>query len=211
MNLLINLECQITCYDTRQEWLNKLPESKRLVKRCSENLVSEVANIREGDFLLLMTMGHSSDMPVLIEILRSRAAHTTPYIGVIGSDAKAARLRKDVLEAGLGDADTRRFSCPMGLPFGTNDPNEIAVSISAQLLQVRDQLRVKANAERAAGNGGAAQVSETRSGVTTSIEEKISCGAQPSQEAKIEATIEAKTVRESATSGRDLSQPLRND
>ena len=151
MQLLVNLDCQITCLDTRQEWLNKLPEHKRLTKICSNNLVADVKEVRDGDFILLMTMGHSSDMPVLIEILKTRSADVTPYIGVIGSDAKAARLRKDVLEAGLSNEDTKRFFCPMGLTLGTNDPHEIAVSISAQLLQVRDELRARSSEAKCVG------------------------------------------------------------
>ena len=45
-----------------------------------------------------MTMGHSTDGPILTEILRTRSF---PYLGVIGSAAKAARLKKDLREAGL--------------------------------------------------------------------------------------------------------------
>jgi xanthine dehydrogenase accessory factor len=141
IRLLVNLDCQITCYDTRQEWLSKLPDSPRLTKICSPSLVSEVPVLGGSDFVILMTMGHTTDMPVLIEILKSPLALSLPYVGVIGSDAKAARLRKDVLDAGLSDADSRRFRCPIGMPFGTNDPSEIAVSIVAQLLEVRDVKR----------------------------------------------------------------------
>jgi xanthine dehydrogenase accessory factor len=141
IRLLSNLDCQITCYDNRQEWLNKIPDSPRLTKIYALDLVSEVAGIGQNDFVILMTMGHTTDMPILVQILKLHQRTKLPYIGVIGSDAKAARLRKDVLDAGLSEDDARRFRCPMGMPFGTNDPNEIAVSIAAQLLEVRDTER----------------------------------------------------------------------
>jgi xanthine dehydrogenase accessory factor len=141
IRLLVNLDCHVTCYDTRKEWLSKLPEAPRLTKICSPSLISEVAGLGQNDFVILMTMGHSTDMPVLVELLKSPLSLTLPYIGVIGSDAKAARLRKDVLDAGLSEVDSRRFRCPIGMPFGTNDPSEIAVSIVAQLLEVRDGKR----------------------------------------------------------------------
>jgi xanthine dehydrogenase accessory factor len=141
IRLLVNLDCQITCYDTREEWLSKLPEVPRLTKICSPSLISEVAGLGRNDFVILMTMGHTTDMPVLVEILKSPLSLNLPYIGVIGSDAKAARLRKDVLDAGLTEVDSLRFRCPIGMPFGTNDPGEIAVSIVAQLLEVRDGKR----------------------------------------------------------------------
>jgi xanthine dehydrogenase accessory factor len=137
-HLLVNLDCHVTCLDTREEWLNKLPINAKLKKLHSQNLPNEVANIPGGAYVLLMTMGHSSDMPILIEILRQNPQKKFSYIGVIGSDAKAARLKRDVTEAGLPETETKRFKCPMGLPIGTNHPQEIAISIAAQLLAVRD-------------------------------------------------------------------------
>jgi xanthine dehydrogenase accessory factor len=137
-NLLVNLDCHVTCLDTRDEWLRKLATNAKLRTVHSHNLPGEVTNIPVGAFVLLMTMGHSSDMPILIEILRQNTEKKFAYIGVIGSDAKAARLKRDVTEAGLSESDTKLFKCPMGLPIGTNHPQEIAISIAAQLLAVRD-------------------------------------------------------------------------
>ncbi len=137
-NLLINLDCHVTCLDTRLEWLAKLPENVKLKKIHAPDLPAAVTDIPEGAYVLLMTMGHTSDMPILIEVLRQYSAKRFAYVGVIGSDAKAARLKRDVADAGLSDADTERFQCPMGLPIGTNHPQEIAISIAAQLLAVRD-------------------------------------------------------------------------
>ncbi len=135
--LLTQLDCRITCYDTRKEWLDRLPESPRMARRLSNDLPGEVADLPNNAFVLLMTMGHTTDGPILIEILRTR---TFPYLGVIGSDAKAMRLKKDLREAGLPPAAETAFRCPIGLPIGSNHPAEIAVSIVAQLLQERDRL-----------------------------------------------------------------------
>lgn len=135
INLLMTLECLITCIDPRQEWLDKLPNSAKLTKVLAPDMPSQVAAIPDDAFVLLITMGHSTDSPILVEILKSR---TFAYLGVIGSEAKAIRLRQDVEAAGLPAACQQAFQCPMGLPLGSNHPGEIAVSIVAQLLQVRD-------------------------------------------------------------------------
>ena len=74
-----------------------------------------------------------TDKPVLLEILRTREF---PFLGVIGSRAKAKRLRQDVAEAGLPEEAQQKFYCPVGLPLGTNHPQEIAVSVAAQLLHL---------------------------------------------------------------------------
>lgn len=137
ISTLVKLDCKITCIDPRQEWLDKMPEAASLTKIRLEDMPSYVPQIPDNAFVLLMTMGHTTDKPILIEILRTRRF---PYLGVIGSEAKAARLRKDIIEAQLPEEMTRAFYCPMGLPIGSNHPQEIAISMTAQLLQERDRV-----------------------------------------------------------------------
>ncbi len=136
--LLLNLDCCVHCIDPREEWLNKLPNAPNLTKIQSSDMPSEVQNIGESAFVLLMTMGHTTDKPILLEILQTRSF---PYLGVIGSQAKAARLKKDIAEAGLPAAAKSAFYCPIGLDLGSNHPHEIAISIVAQLIQERDRIR----------------------------------------------------------------------
>ncbi|HYE57570.1 MAG TPA: xanthine dehydrogenase accessory protein XdhC [Rhodothermales bacterium] len=135
--LLAQLDCRVTVIDPREEWLARLPDSPRLTRVLAPDLPAEVPRIPEAAFVLLMTMGHTTDKPILLEILRTRMF---PYLGVIGSAAKAMRLKKDVTEAGLPAACREAFYCPIGLPLGTNHPVEIAVSVVAQLIQERDRI-----------------------------------------------------------------------
>lgn len=134
IDILAKLDCRITCIDPREEWLARVPPSPKVTKVHTTDMPSQVASIAEGSFVLLMTMGHTTDKPILLEILRTR---TFPYLGVIGSNAKAKRLRQDVLDAGLPQESTKAFLCPVGLEIGSNHPHEIAVSVAAQMLQVR--------------------------------------------------------------------------
>lgn len=142
INLLVNLDCRITCFDPRPEWLGKLPESPRLKKVLTEDMPSKAHDLPENAFVLLITMGHSTDSPILTEILSNWHNRQFPYVGVIGSKAKAVRLKKDVQAAGLPVPLQEVFHCPIGLNLGSNHPQEIAISIAAQLLQVRDQLEL---------------------------------------------------------------------
>jgi xanthine dehydrogenase accessory factor len=138
VNVLVHLDCHVTCVDPRQEWLEKLPASPKLTRIRSDDMALLVKTIPGDAFVALMTMGHTTDKPILIEILRTR---TFPYLAVIGSDAKAAVLRRDIGEAGLPEEAKRAFFCPIGLEIGSNHPYEIAVSAVAQMIQIRDQLR----------------------------------------------------------------------
>ncbi|MCH7918143.1 MAG: xanthine dehydrogenase accessory protein XdhC [Planctomycetes bacterium] len=135
--MLLNLDCQVTCLDTRQEWLDKLPASIKLRAVHSGDLPGEVEATPQDAFVLLMTQGHATDRPILQKLLERGKQ---PYLGVIGSKSKAAVLRRELKEAGLSRDKCERFTCPVGLSIGSNLPYEIAISITAQLLEVRDRV-----------------------------------------------------------------------
>ncbi len=145
IELLSKLDCRITCIDPRQEWLARIPDSPKITKIKASDMAGEVAKIPEQSFVVLMTMGHSSDSPILVEILRNR---TFPYLGVIGSHSKAKRLRQDIAAAGLPEEAQKAFRCPIGLEIGSDAPAEIAVSVAAQLLEERDRLYASQPASR---------------------------------------------------------------
>jgi len=129
--VLSKLDCRVDVFDTRQDLLEGLPDSPRVNGHLVEPLETAVDGLSEGTFVVVMTQGHRTDKPVLERILKTR---TFPYLGVIGSESKAAVLRRELREAGIADPV---FRCPMGLPLGKDTPQEIAISIAAELLQVR--------------------------------------------------------------------------
>ncbi|CAN5251505.1 xanthine dehydrogenase accessory protein XdhC [soil metagenome] len=141
VEILQRLDCHITCIDTRSDWLDSLPASSKVKKLLVKDYIDGIEKVSRDSFVLLLSKGHSTDSPVLMEIFRGYQAGlaTFPYLGVIGSKAKAERLKQDIAAAGLDEKYKTAFVCPIGLPIGNNDPQEIAVSIAAQLLGCRDQ------------------------------------------------------------------------
>ena len=135
--LLLTLDCKLTCYDTRREWLDKLPESPKLNKLCVENYEDKVEQTSEKAFVLIMTHGHRSDFYVVQKFLEQRSQ---PFLGVIGSRSKAATLKNELKKEGLKQKQIEKIFCPIGFSLGGNHPQEIAVSITAQLLYERDKL-----------------------------------------------------------------------
>jgi xanthine dehydrogenase accessory factor len=142
--LLVHFDCHLTVIDPRPEWLERLPSSPKLTAVHSTDMPSMVATIPDDAFVVLMTMGHTTDKPILLEILRTR---TFPYLGVIGSHSKAVILRRDVEEADLPEEAQHAFHCPIGLEIGSSNPYEIGVSVIAQMIQTRDSRSAAANAE----------------------------------------------------------------
>jgi xanthine dehydrogenase accessory factor len=132
------LPCRIVVVDNRSDWLAKLPEHAHIEAVAVNTYADYVENLAETDFVVLMTMGHSTDSPVLVKILQ-RFQADLPYLGVIGSKAKRARLVQDLQAAHLSERSDA-FFCPVGLDIGGNAPGDIAVSVAAQLLAVKDKL-----------------------------------------------------------------------
>lgn len=134
--VLAPLPCSLSIYDSRPEWLGQLPSAPNVQRHHVTDLAAVIDTLPANAFVLCVTQGHATDRPILWRALSTR---DFPYLGCIGSDAKAAVLRKELVEAGLSSERAAQFHCPAGLDFGTNHPHEIALSIAAQLLSERDR------------------------------------------------------------------------
>ena len=80
-----------------------------------------------------MTRGHTHDL----DALRSLAARDLRYLGLIGSKAKVKRIYDALLAEGMPTECLQRVHAPVGLDIGAVSPEEIAVSILAELIAVR--------------------------------------------------------------------------
>jgi xanthine dehydrogenase accessory factor len=136
--VLAPLDCALTIVDPRREWLDRLPRTRNIRFIQSDEPKDLVPSMPDQAFLLCLTKGHASDRPVL---QRALAERNFPFVGVIGSDAKAEVLRREMIADGLPPERATQFHCPVGLSFGSNDPREIAISIAAQLISERDTLK----------------------------------------------------------------------
>jgi len=145
--VLLPLPCSVLCCDSRTEWLEKLPRAANMRVVAAKDPASLIPTLPDNAFVLCMTHGHQTDRPILHRALAER---NFPFVGVIGSAAKAAVLRRELVAAGLSAARAGQFHCPLGLDFGSNHPHEIALSITAQLLTERDRWRAQGKA-RASG------------------------------------------------------------
>ena len=137
--VLATLACRIDVIDTRPGWLARLPVGQNVSLHRLESFEDGVNLLNSGSFVLSVTKGHSSDRPVLRDALAKFS--DLPFVGVIGSASKRSVLLRELREDGLPAQLLEKIVCPVGLPFGGNDPAEIAVSITAQLLSLRPSPR----------------------------------------------------------------------
>ncbi|MBZ5694929.1 MAG: XdhC/CoxI family protein [Acidobacteriia bacterium] len=86
-----------------------------------------------SSYLLIVTRGHKDDMRVLAWAVRTEAR----YIGMIGSKRKVLSVYKALEKEGYSVGEFGRVHAPVGLDIGALSPEEIAISITAELIAVR--------------------------------------------------------------------------
>jgi xanthine dehydrogenase accessory factor len=121
--------------DDRAEFANaiRFPSADRIVVPASfEGIVGQLP-IDEDSYVVIVTRGHMHDREVLKQALSTDAA----YVGMIGSKKKVAETFRALEEDGVPSEVISRVFAPIGLSIGAETPEEIAVSITAQLIQVR--------------------------------------------------------------------------
>ena len=97
------------------------------------NRIGDYVTLTADDYAVIMTPGHQSDREVLAQVLRTPAT----YVGCIGSRHKVAKTRELLLAQGIPDADIDRIHSPIGLPIGGETPEEVALSVAAELVAHR--------------------------------------------------------------------------
>ena len=127
---------RVAVSDDRTEFCNKevVPDGDAFYPCRMEDLPSQL-KIDRRSFLVLTTRGASVDAAGLPALLGTRAA----YIGVIGSRRRWATTVKELRSAGVSAEGIARVHSPMGLELRAETPEEIAVSIMAEVLMVRDK------------------------------------------------------------------------
>jgi len=89
--------------------------------------------LSSDSYLVIVTRGHRHDLTVLEQALSTDAG----YIGMIGSRNKIETLYRALREKGVSPEQLARVHAPIGLAIGAETPEEIAVSIVAELIRVR--------------------------------------------------------------------------
>jgi xanthine dehydrogenase accessory factor len=82
-----------------------------------------------------MSPGHHYDLEILAQVLPCRPS----YVGCIGSRRKVAAVNAALAERGIPAADIARIHAPIGLPILAETPEEIAISIAAEMIRHRAQ------------------------------------------------------------------------
>jgi len=125
--------------DDRAEYANRerFPSVDELIVLDSFLDVLGKTQIDRDSFIVIVTRGHLDDLTVLAQVLKSNAG----YIGMIGSRHKCELTFQELRRLNFSETDIQRVHAPIGMPISAETPEEIGISIVAELIQSRSQNR----------------------------------------------------------------------
>ncbi len=133
--LLPMLDFDFVVVDDRETFANqqRFPEAKACAAHDFADIASVVTSDVRFTYAVIVTRGHQSDFQVLQQALRLQFA----YIGMIGSHRKINVLFEELRRQGISEETLETIHAPIGLKIRADTPQEIAVSIAAELIQIR--------------------------------------------------------------------------
>lgn len=133
--LASSVNFRTTILDDRADFANaeRFPGADEIHVLSDFNNCFADLDVNDNSYVIIVTRGHLHDKTVLAEALKTPAR----YIGMIGSKKKRNAIYDALSEEGVSQSSIDRCHCPIGLEIGAQTPEEIAVSIVAELIQKR--------------------------------------------------------------------------
>ncbi|MBI5056109.1 MAG: XdhC family protein [Nitrospirae bacterium] len=124
----------VTVSDDREEHANRknVPHAHDIVVHEFGSIFAKLDNDK-NTYIVIATRGHNHDLDALRAALKTEAC----YVGLLGSRRKKALLFKTLRDEGHSEEAVSRIITPVGLSIGSVTPEEIAISIMAQIIQHR--------------------------------------------------------------------------
>ena len=132
--VLEHIGFDVWVFDNRQEFASpdRHPKAKKCILCDYENISASVEVLPE-DYVAVMSHGHLYDREILLQVMKAHPA----YVGCIGSRKKVAATKQFLSENGISDADLDQLHSPIGIDILGDTPEEIAISIAAELIRHR--------------------------------------------------------------------------
>jgi len=124
---------KVTVWDDRRDFANEdnIPWGHVVCSPLKEALDTEI-RLHNKSYVVVVTRGHAVDK----EVVQSLENKPFAYLGVIGSKHKIAETKKNLLKVGVSQHFLDKIHAPIGLPIKAETPEELAISILAELIAV---------------------------------------------------------------------------
>ena len=133
--LLRHVDFKTVIIDDREEYANpqRYPKAARTIVVDDFDNAFDDIETDEDSYIIIVTRGHRGDLKVLRQALRRPFA----YLGMIGSRRKNGLLYDALKQEGVTDEQLEQVHAPIGLEIGSETPEEIAISIVAEIISER--------------------------------------------------------------------------
>lgn len=130
------VQFKVVVIDDRETFANRerFPEADEVIVSEFETCF-EALPVDDASYIVIVTRGHLYDGMVLEQAIGTKAR----YIGMIGSKKKIHALYRNLIEKGIPKETLNRVYAPIGIDINSETPEEIAVSIVAELIKVRGE------------------------------------------------------------------------
>ena len=128
---------QVTLVDDRREFAEAAQTAADEVIISGFREAVSNLEVNSGTYIVIVTRGHSHDKETLAACLLKGMPHPA-YIGMIGSKTKVRKTFDALKNEGISDEDIKRVHSPIGLSIGAKTAQEIAVSIVAEMIAVKN-------------------------------------------------------------------------
>ncbi|MBK7930900.1 MAG: XdhC family protein [Bryobacterales bacterium] len=120
--------------DDRESFANRerFPEADEVMAGDYEGIFPKL-EMNSSSYVVIVTRGHRDDM----RVLRWAIEQPARYVAMIGSRRKVLGVKKEIVKEGVAEELFERLHAPMGLEIGAISPEEIAVSVVAEMIGVR--------------------------------------------------------------------------
>ena len=129
------LNFEVVVIDDRPDFASteRFPDSDKIIVQDIAKALREFP-IDQSTYVVIVTRGHQHDEEALYSVVDSKAR----YIGMIGSRRKVKVIFENLIERGVSKEQLQQVYSPIGLDINSETVPEIAISIAAQLVQVRN-------------------------------------------------------------------------
>lgn len=129
--VLLGTPFQVHVVDSRGEWTSQLPDEVRRETTDWQTVVEQTRWDEARSYALVMTHSHERDQ----EVVGALMERPLRYLGLIGSRNKWLDFQLHLGKAGKDKSLFSRVHCPIGIDIGGKAPQEVAISVAAELLR----------------------------------------------------------------------------
>ncbi len=139
------LGAQIAVLDDRETFANRdrFPQTQEIVVDSFDKSL-EQTKVTSNSYILIITRGHNHDQVALEKAIQTKAR----YIGLVGSRRKIHLIVESLLKKGYSPELFRNLYAPIGVEIGSETPEEIAISVLAELIAIQKGIHRRSEKQR---------------------------------------------------------------